>query len=393
MLLFKISLMLSGASTELERGQSACIEQGDCKPWFVRCKNMPNCTCGNSLSGVLSCSENPPNVFLKPCYCMTVDLTSNDTMVGACPYTCVFPRNWNSNITWLNYHMCSETWKRTGWLCSQCMDNHGPPVYSYTKQCIPCSTNVVRLSMAFLLLSFLPLTLFCLIIITLRIGGARPPMSTFILVSQVMSAPQYISLVFRPTTQKPSPYIKTGIHNMVWKLFATFFGIWNLDIGRAFYPPICLSPNMSTLQAHFLEYTIALFPLATLFVVAITVKLYNRGNRIIFLVCRPIHSCLAHLRRAINVRNSIIDAFVTFIILSQNKIGYTSFRILQPINVFFPNGKYNVSTYLDPTYKYFGLDHLPYALFALIFSVVFIVIPVLLLFLYPCTKIISGFSE
>ena len=93
---------------------------------------MPNCTCGNSLSSVLSCSENPPNVFLKPCYCMTVDLTSNDTMVGACPYTCVSPGNWNSNITLLNYHMCSETWKRTGWLCSQCMDNHGPLVYSYT---------------------------------------------------------------------------------------------------------------------------------------------------------------------------------------------------------------------------------------------------------------------
>ena len=42
-----------------------------------------------------------------------------------------------------------------------------------------------------------------------------------------------------------------------------------------------------------------------------------------------------------------------------------------------------MSSYLDPTYTYFGWDHLPYALSALVLSVVFIVIPLLLLFLYP----------
>ena len=43
-----------------------------------------------------------------------------------------------------------------------------------------------------------------------------------------------------------------------------------------------------------------------------------------------------------------------------------------------------MSPYLGPiNFKYFGWDHLPYALSALVLSVVFIVIPLLLLFLYP----------
>ena len=261
---------------------------------------MTKCTCGNSLGSIVTCDDKTSNVSLESCYCMTADNNTHSTVVGACPYICFSHGTWYSNIHQLNYHMCNETWKRTGQLCSKCIDGYGPLVYSYSIHYIHCSPNDVRDSIAVFLVSFLPLTVFCLIIATLRISGARPPMSTFILVCQVMSAPQYL---FRPTSLIKSHYIKTKTHthNVLLKLFTTFFGLWNLDIARAFYPPICLSPNMSTLQAQFLEFIIALFPLSILLAVAISVRLYNRGNRIIFWVCRPVHSCLAHLRRAIDI--------------------------------------------------------------------------------------------
>ena len=175
--------------------------------------------------------------------------------------------------------------------------------------CSPCSSGVVRKSVALFLASFLPLTLMCLIIITFRISGARPPMNTFILVSQVMSAPQYLQFLLI------HPSMSNTVHGYCWKLFTVFFGLWNLDIGRSFYPPICLSPNMSTLQAQFLEYFNALFPLAVLFAIASSVRLYDRGNRIIFLVWRPVNSCFARLR---SIQTSLIDAFATFIILSHS---------------------------------------------------------------------------
>ena len=280
--------------------------------------------------------------------------------------------------------MCTETWNRQGRLCSQCIGGHGPPVYSYSMQCIPCSPEVVRDSIVYFLVSFLPLTVFCLVIITLRISGARPPMSTFILVSQVMSAPQYLSLFLVPNSQSYILAHYYAIHNICWQLFATFFGLWNMDIFRSVYPEMCLSPHMSTLQAKFLEYAIALFPLVVLLKVYFGIKLYDKGYRIVFCVLRPVISCLARLRQRVDIQTSLIDAFATFIILAINKVGYTSFVILQPVYLHDLHGRgHGVHAYFDPTIRYFGWDHLPYALTALVLTFLLILIPLLLLFLYP----------
>ena len=153
---------------------------------------------------------------------------------------------------------------------------------------------------------------------------------------------------------------------------------------QSFYPQICLSPHMSPLQANLFEYSTALFPLVILIAVYALVNVYQRrGYRSIFCVCRPVISCLARLRQTIDIKTSLIDAFATFIILSVIKIGYTSFIILQPVYVFTPYGNYTTKAYADPMITYFGWDHLPYALTALVLSFAFILIPLLLLFLYP----------
>ena len=352
--------------------------------WFVW-KN-DSCKCGSSLDGIVTCQDDPANVQLRSCYCMTVDNHTGETIVGSCPYSCAAPFHWYPNGSQLNYYMCTDTWKRTGSLCSQCIDGHGPLVHSYSMECIPCSSEVVRKSYVYFVASFLPLTVFCLTIITLRISVARPPLSTFVFVSQVMSAPQYLSRLFVPGHHKSyaSPYVLNSQRNMCWKLFASFFGLWNLDVFRSFYPHICLSPHMSPLQANLIEYSTALFPLVILIAVYALVNVYHRrGYRSIFCVCRPVISCLARLRQTIDIKTSLIDAFATFIILSIIKIGYTSFIILQPVHVFTPYGNYTTKAFTNPLITYFGWDHLPYALTALVLSFVLIVIPLLLLFLYP----------
>ena len=353
-------------------------------PWFIW-KNS-NCTCGSSLGGVVTCQDDPASITLEACYCMTVDETTEETaVVGSCPYTCAALERWYSNKTELDYRVCREVWKRTGQLCSKCVEGYGPLVYSYSMQCVPCSASVVRKSVISFLASFLPLAIFCLSIIILRISVARPPMSTFILVSQVMTSPQYLSLLFVPEkhTSYASSYVPDSQREMCWKLFAAFFGIWNLDIFRSFYPQMCLSPHMSTLQAKFLEYLVAVFPLAILLVVYISINLYyHRGYRILC-ICRPLIFGLARLRHTIDIQYSLVDAFSTFIILSVIKIGYTTFIILQPVHIYSPQGNYTTKVYTDPSFVYFGLDHLPYAVTAIVLTFILIIIPLLLLFLYP----------
>ena len=347
-------------------------------PQFLRYDG--ECKCKSHLGGIITCYND--HVGILRCFCMTVNGNGVVT-VGACPYTCLIIQQ-DFNNTELDYSLCGRPWKRTGMLCAQCIDGHGPPVYSYSMQCIPCSPKVARDSIVWFLVSFLPLTVFCLTIITLRISVAKPPMSTFILVSQVMASPQYMFIQMLPkeaTTQ--SHLISRSVHDSCWKVFATFFGLGNLDIFRSVYPDMCLSPHMSTLQAKFLEYVIALFPLVVLLVVYFGIKLYNKGYWIVFCLCRPVISCLARLRQRVDIQTSLVDAFATFIILAINKIGCTSFIILQPVYVSSLKGNYSIFAYIDPTVTYFGRDHLPYALTALVLTFVLILIPLLLLFLYP----------
>ena len=373
-----LSTGLQGLNSQTEKTTNCSM------PWFVW-KN-DSCKCGNFLHGIVTCQDDQPNVQLEHCYCMTVDNHTGAAVVGSCPYSCAAPFHWYPNRSQLNYYMCTDTWKRTGQLCSQCIDGHGYLIYSYIIQCIPCPPEVVSKSYVYFMASFLPLSVFCLTIITLRISVARPPLSTFVLVSQIMSAPQYLSYIFVPGHHKSyaSPYVSNSQRNMCWKLFASFFGLWNLDVFRSFYPQICLSPHMSPLQANLFEYSTALFPLVILIAVYALVNVYHcRGYRSIFCVCRPVISCLARLRQTIDIKTSLIDAFATFIILSVIKIGYTSFIILQPVYVFTPYGNYTTKAFTDPMITYFGWDHLPYALTALVLSFVLIVIPLLLLFLYP----------
>ena len=354
-------------------------ESRSCPPWFIN-GDGNNCTCGNSLRGVVACSdEQQKKVTLTRCYCMTSG-EQNDTVVGKCPYTCILRSEWYSDPAELDYHTCSELWKRTGVLCSECMDGYGPLVYSYGIQCIPCPSKNSHL---LFLASFLLLTIFCLTVMILRISIARPPMSTFVLVSQVMAAPRILQYIFIPGY--PS-IITNSAHHAVWSLFAMFYGLWNLDILRSFLPQICLSPHMTTLHAVLLEYVIAIFPLLMVLLAYYSVKLYDRGNRAIFWVCRPVHTCLARLRRSIDIRTSLVDAFATFIILSVNKVGYTSVSILQAVYVYSPYGNHSDFVYLDPTLEYFGWHHLPYALTALIFIFALIFLPLLLLFLYPSRR-------
>ena len=364
----------SGTWSELEKGRS-------CPPWFIPNRDN-NCTCGSSLNGIIDCNRSDGQLTIAPCYCMTVDRGKNKTVVGNCPYACNTPTQWFPDPDELNAHICNERLKRTGQLCAQCMDGCGPLVYSYSLQCVQCSSSRIRESLGLLLASFLPLTVFCFIIISLRISGARPPLSTFILVSQVMSAPQLMEFVFTPNTWT-SQYVSKSAFDNCSKLFATFFGAWNLDVLRAFYPQMCISPHMTTLQVIFLEYAIGLYPLFLLGVTFFLVRLYDRGCRIVFCICRPLCACLAHLRRKVDVQASLIDAFATFIILAQIKIGYTTSLIIQPVNVFSPYGGHEQYVYIDASVKYFQSEHLLYALPALVFSATLVLIPLMLLFLYP----------
>ena len=366
-----------------------------CPPWFIPLCNSNdcNCTCGRSLHGIVDCSSSTQQIQLRSCYCMTVDLhvQTSTAVVGSCPYTCIAGAEWYSTPEELNNKTCRLRWNRRGQLCSQCREGHGPTLYSYSLQCVPCTSWTVKDVAMVLSASFLPLTVFCFVIIFFRVSAARPPLGTFILVSQMMAAPQYLQFKFAPHNVYQSGYVITfyhayadkHIHNICWNVYATFFGIWNLDFFRSLYPSMCLTPHMTTLQAIFLEYCIGLYPLAVLALTCVSVKVYDRTCGAGLCDCRLCYSCSTYLRRRCDIRSSLIDAFATFLILSYVKIGYTTLLILKPTVVYKLDGTYKLFVFVDPSYEYFQNHHLLYALPATCIALAINIFPLLLLLLYP----------
>ena len=76
-----------------------------------------------------------------------------------------------------------------------------------------------------------------------------------------------------------------------------------------------------------------------LMVIAYTlVKLHGHGVRPVLFMWRPFHYFFARFRREWDLRTSIIDAFVTFFILSTTKLFSVSFHLLMPTELFTPYG-------------------------------------------------------
>ena len=81
---------------------------------------------------------------------------------------------------------------------------------------------------------------------------------------------------------------------------------------------------------------------------------------------------------------SIVDAFATFLLLSYVKLLSVSSDLFIPTHVYNINGSsLGVYLYYDATIEYFGSEHLPYGVLAVLVLLVFILFPLLLLLLYP----------
>ena len=163
-------------------------------------------------------------------------------------------------------------------------------------------------------------------------------------------------------------------------------GIWNLDFFRLLYEPFCVNPKMTTLQVLALDYAIAVYPLLLIVITYSLTELHDHNFRLIVWLWKPFHRCFVCFRREWNIKNSLIDAFCTFLLLSYFKFLSVSFDLLVPVSVFNVHGETSKKRYLffDGSVEYFGPEHLPFGILALAVFLVFNILPLVLLCLYPC---------
>ena len=358
---------------------ASCID-----PWFVPNTNG-TCYYGDSVKAAVVCNEETKQLHALYCYCMTPDSISDQVVVGTCFYTCMTRSIYVEAPT-----MCSSL-NREGTLCGDCNNkNHSfPRAYSYDTDCMKCPHPDSW--WLYLAEALLPLSAFIGIVIVCRVSVVSPQLRLFVFFSQLFSTPINARSVIL--------YIKNNLSMMdvPVRIYMAIFGIWNLDFFRTLYPGVCL--HLSELQVLALDYVVAVYPMVLMVVAYIVVELHGCGFKPMLLIWKPFHPIFARFRRKWNIQTTIIDAFVTFFILSTTKFFSVSFDLLIPTVLYLASGKsptHGLRLYYNANIVYMGHQHLPYVVLAFACISIFVLFPFFILitssssFLQRCLKNRSG---
>ena len=351
-----------------------------CPTWFFPDPSSNStCICGDDIHDTVRCNNSTKEAAILDCYCMTYN-NFTGPVVGACFYNCVHSALNDSlydlvpsDATKVNNNMCGHL-NREGQLCGKCKEGYSTPVYSYDLKCVQCSTSPFNW-VKYILAAFLPLTVFFVLMVSCRLSATSPKLLGFVFFSQTIAIGANARIVLAELDPYPIPA-------KLVRIVFTLYGIWNLDFFRTLLPHICVSVN--TLQTLALDYAIAFYPLILLVVAYALIQAHTCNLRIISVMCRPFHRCTGHFRSQWDVRTSIVEAFATFLLLSYVKLLSVSFDLLVPTHVYNVNGSsVGLFVFYDATIEYFGSEHLPYGVLAVFVLLVFVILPLLLLLLYP----------
>ena len=363
------------------------------RPWFYP-KNSSNgstvCECGSRVGYTVQCPTESQPLQVLICNCMTYNKETASFVVGMCFYACFFANTYYTipklvTATNQNDFLCNYSrglhYHRDGQLCGACEDGYALPVYSYSLACVECS-DYSKNWIKYILAAFLPLTIFFWVAIVFRLSATSGLLNDLVFVAQVLTFPAQSRMYM-------------GLFPVVWasktialiaKLLLSLYSCWNLDFFRTVYTPFCLHPKLTTIQAFAMDYLIAVYPLTLLGLVYLLVELHDYGCRPIVWLWKPFHYCFTRLKRQWDIKTSLIDSFATFLLLSYLKFLSVSVDLLVPTTVYNIHGEPLPKMYLyyDGSTEYFGREHLPFGIMALLVFVVFNLFPTLLICLYPC---------
>ena len=339
--------------------------------------------------GIVKCGKQNTLSVLNS-YCLTMDEKTETLEAGQCLYNFYtyndlglyndLPRN-KSEIKDYVCNVHAEL-HRTGTLCGNCQDGYYPLAYSYDMTCVQCPNGKSNW-WKFVLAAFLPLTIFCIIILSFKINVVSSRFQGFLFYSQLVSVPALIRALFLLANYDKKSDRKAA-HITVQSLGA-LYGIWNLDFFRSAKLGICLGTD--SLQTLALDFIVGVYPLLLLVMYYFLIELYDRNFRPLVIFWKPFRRFFGLFRENWDLRTSIIDAFATTLLLTNIKLQSVSFDLLTPVKVYHlydtGNWTYSYRLFYDATVPYFGSRHLPYAITAVLVSMLTTILPMLLLSLYP----------
>ena len=365
-----------------------------CHTWSFYNDTLEECQCYDSpalpLSSsstrhdfVVQCSES--KVVMNVRFCMTNEEAG--TFIGECE---IYSLNKNAelidgvyvqlpnNVSELNDYMCGPM-NRKGRICSECIDGFAPSVTSVGYICSNCTGAWYGVPL-YLLLEFVPITLFYILVLVCQISVTSSPLTYCIFYSQVV--------VYAFSDCSMMDFYKSTQEMTLVKILLTLHGIWNLEFFHYILPPFCVSPNLKFIHVLLLKYISALYPVLLIALTWLVIEMHSHNFKPIVWLWDKINC-----RKINNQSNTtVIDIFATFFLLSYTKLCFTSMVIFWHIPVYNANdSQYYNYIHIDPTIVFFGKEHILYAIIAALVLLVFGVLPALLLVAYPIRILRSFF--
>ena len=352
-----------------------------CSTWSY-CRNG-TCECLNILNYILNCDSLGQIRSILTCNCITYNEITSTLEIGSCIYNCnpkkkTIPPYFYllSNASDWNEIVCGR-FNRKGTLCGECKDGFYTAAYSYDLTCIKC-TNTASNWLKFVLIAFLPLTVFYCVVLVFRINVHSTYLQGYVLYSQAVTV-IYLARNLVIMVKEDHLWLKYLTYST-----GTLYGIWNLDFFRFFSADICLQTG--SLATVSLDLVVAIYPLLLIFFTYGMILLYDRKIYVIVMVWRPFKAFLSLFERNWDFKSSLIDAFSTFFFLLSMKCMSACGDFLLPVRVYQVVSPLHIHTeyrlYYDASISYFGPRHLPYAILALVVLFIVGLLPTLLLLLF-----------
>ena len=292
---------------------------------------------------------------------------------------CLLPNSYDE----LDEAVCGVI-NRTGPLCGRCKDGYSTAVNSYDYVCIRCdnTTNLVKNIFLFLIFAYVPCILLIIGIIFFNLKLTSSAVTGFILYAQMISIE-----IFSVNTKNHSLFNTTNLR----KSYLFVYGIFNLDSFADVMDPFCIGRNFNTLDVLCLEYTLAILPIMIILMIYLLTKL------------KTIKCLCCQRKKSISIRSSInfpilkkgrrrhqsrplLHALASFILLSFTKFSFITMRSLAMRRLFDENGiilnnaRIVLAGHLSFTSREFLL---PYGMLAILFMIVFVLLPPLFLLGIP----------
>ena len=369
------------------RTSSGVTSQGSnttCPPWYFPDPSSGECSFIQKLPHIVRQYGNSSELEMG--FCMTA--TNANIVVSQCPYIPVNNLSHLHNVyqvlpadlDQVNSSLCAP-FNRRGFLCSDCEEGYGLAAYRYYGLlCVQCSHTALNL-IAYVLLLFVPPTLYFLILVSLKINVHSGHFTGFLYFSHTVSTTTFFFPYLAIITQSLFGY-------WPFQILLSVYGVWSLNSLQFLIPPFCVSPHLTTLQLISLGYVPSVYPLILCIVTYYLIELRDGGSRCVAKMWSPFCKLLRRLNLKAKDSSSIIHTFGTCILLSYGNNLFVTFSLFQSYALVSLNQNTKTLKTLHPLAvdlktPFFHQTHIPYFVVGIVGGLFTIIIPLVLVLLFP----------